>query len=202
MPISFPLTPPTGPGYQAREFVPQTSVGIAESPFTMNQQVYAWPGQRITFSLELPPMTDAEAGEWSAFFLALNGREGTFYLGDPVRSTPRGTVAGSWVTNGTQVANGTTLTISGGTGIAAKGDWLQFSSGATSRLHRVMQVNESGGAMVSVDVFPRLRSAYTASTSVTFLNAKGLFRLAELPSEAFDRDSLCRGVAFTAIEAI
>lgn len=202
MPISFPLSPPSAPGYQAREFIPATSVGLAESPFTFNQQVYAWPGQRLAFTLELPPMDDDEAGEWSAFFLALNGREGTFYLGDPVRTSTKGTAAGAWLTNGTQVANGTTITISGGTGVAAKGDWLQFSSGTTSRLHRVTQVNLSSGNMVSVDVFPRLRSAYTASTSVTFLNAKGLFRLSDLPSEAFDRDSLARGVSFTAIEAI
>lgn len=175
---------------------------MAESPFTFNQQVYAWPGQRLAFNLELPPLNDTEAGEWSAFFLALNGREGTFYLGDPVRTSTKGTAAGAWVTSGTQVANGTTITISGGTGVAAKGDWLQFSSGTTSRLHRVMQVNLSGPTMVSVDVFPRLRSAYTASTSVTFLNAKGIFRLADLPTEAFDRDSLARGVSFTAIEAI
>lgn len=202
MPISFPLTPPTAPGFQAREFVPETAVGLNESPNTFKQQVYAWPGQRLAFTLELPPMTDQEAGEWTAFFLALNGREGTFYIGDPVRTASRGTVGGTWLTSGTQVANGTTLTISGGTGLAAKGDWVQYNTGTASRLHRVMQVNTSGGDMVSLDVFPRLRSAYTASITVSFSAAKGVFRLAQLPAEAFERDSLCRGMAFTAVEAI
>ena len=147
-------------------------------------------------------MTDEEAGEWIAFFMALNGAEGSFYFGDPVRTTPRGTVAGTWTTNGTQVANGTTLTISGGTGQFAKGDWLQVASGTASRLHRVMQVSLSGGNMVAVDVFPRLRSAYATAITVSFNNPVGVFRLVELPREAFDRDSICRGMAFTAVEVI
>jgi hypothetical protein len=202
MAISFPLTPPTSPGFVAREFQPRTAVGMHMSPFTFSQQVYAWPGQMLTFSLELPPMSDAEAGPWNAFFLALNGREGTFYLGDPVRLTSRGTVGGSWVCNGAQTAGSTTLTLKSGTGVAAVGDWLQVATTTSSRLHRVMQVNLSGGAMISVDVFPRLRAAHTDNTAVSFTNPKGIFRLADLPTENFDRDSLARGVSFSAIEAL
>lgn len=202
MAISFPLTPPSSPGYQAREFLPETSVGVAESPFTRNQQVYAWPGQRLAFSMELPPMTDEEAGEWIAFFLALNGSEGTFYFGDPVRATPRGNVAGTWLTSGTQVANGTTITVAGGTGSLSKGDWLQVGTGASARLHRAMQVSVSAGNMIAVDVFPRLRSAYSSGITVSFNNPQGLFRLTDLPREAFSRDAICRGMAFSAVEVI
>lgn len=203
MAITYPLSPPSSPGYVARDYAPQTRVGIHASPYTLAQQVYAWPGQANVFEFELPPMTDAEAGEWVAFFLALNGPEGTMLLVDPVRVNPRGNVGGTWTVGSGAVANTTTLPLAGGTGIAAKGDWIEVQASTTApRLHRVTNVSLSAGIMISVDVFPRLRAAYSSGVTVSFTAARGLFRLAELPNEAFDRDSLARGIAFRAVEAL
>lgn len=202
MAISFPLTPPAAPGFNVRELMPRTAVGVAESPFTGHQQVYAWPAQFLVFSFSLPPMKDAQAGEWAAFFMALNGPEGAFYLGDSVRKTSRGTVGGSWLVGAGAAANSTTLPLKSGTGHAALGDWLQVGTGTGSRLHRVVKVNLSAGAMVSVDVFPRLRAAYAEDVAVSFANAKGIFRLVSLPGEAFDSRRICAGMSFTAREVL
>lgn len=197
MAITFPLTPPTAPGFQSRQYSPTTIVGINTSPFTGQQQVFPSLGQWIMFTIDLPPMKDAVAALWTAFFSALNSSEGTFYLGDSIRKTPLGTIAGT-VTVGTgAVSNTTTLPLSGGTGAFAVGDWLQVFTGASSRLHRVMQVNSG-----SVDVFPRLRSAYASGSAISYTNPKGIFRLSQMPVETFGPDRTCQGMEFIAMEAI
>lgn len=202
MAITFPYSLPSSPGYRSRELAPQTVVDFNRSPFTGAQQVYAWPGQWLQFVMELPPMRDADAGAWSAAFMALNGPAGTFLLGDSVRKNSRGTIAGTWTVGAGAVANTTTLPLSGGTGVFVAGDWLQVFSGASSRLHRVLKVNMVGANMTSVEVFPRLRSAYANGSVITYTGAKGLFRLAAIPAEAFDSRKICGGMSFTAIEAL
>lgn len=198
MPISYPLTFPTATGIRTRELMPRTIVGMTSSPYTGQQQVFGWPGQWLQFSCSLPPMPDANAGIWSAFFMAMNGPEGTCLFGDSVRKSPRGTASGTWTVGAGNVANSTTLILAGGTGQFAVGDWLQIFSGASTRLHRVLQVNSS----TSYDVFPRLRSAYANGSAVTYTNPKGVFRLAEMPSEGFDSGKICSGMSFSLVEAL
>jgi hypothetical protein len=94
-------------------------------------------------------------------------------------------------------AGSTTLPLQNGSGSFAVGDWLQVGTGASSRLHRVLQVNAG-----SVDVFPRLRSAYAQGTAITYANAKGVFRLAATPSARFDAARICAGLSFQAVEAL
>lgn len=198
MPISFPLTPPASMRYSARESSPRSLASMVVSPFTGAQQVYAWPGQWLVFSFELRAMPDSVAGEVEAFFMALNGPEGTFYLGDSVRTVSRGNPSGSWQVGAGAVAGSTTLPLQNGSGSFAVGDWLQVGSGAGQKLHRVTQVN--GG---SVDVFPRLRSAYAQGTAIVYTNAKGVFRLAGgIPTARFDAAKICDGLSFDAIELL
>lgn len=197
MAITFPLTPPAAPGNRSIQWTPRSVVGMAQSPFTGAQQTFAWPGQWWEVSITLPAMKDAEAGLWRAFFLALNGRAGTFYLGDSVRKVPRGTIAGTVTVGSGAVANSTTLPLSGGTGEFAVGDWLQVGTGSSSRLHQVTQVNVG-----SVDVFPLLRSAYTGGTAVTYANPKGIFRLSGPVPWGFDSRRICDGQTFAAMEVV
>ena len=197
MAISYPLALPTITGFRSVELSARTAVAMVMSPFTGEQQVYAWPGQWWSWSVSLPPMTEAEAAVWAGFFLALNGPEGTFYLGPAVRTVTGGTAAGAWAVNTGAVANSTTLPITGGTGSFAVGDWLQVGATTASKLHRVTQVNVG-----SVDVFPRLRSAYAGATAITYTNPKGIFRLAGIPSESYDTAIISNGMNFGAIEAL
>jgi hypothetical protein len=202
MSIAYPLTLPTHTGFRALEIGAQTVVGMAASPFTGEQQVYQWPGQWWQFMVELPPMSQASAAIWAAFFLALNGPEGTFYMGPSIRKASGGTVGGTWTVGSGATANSTVLPVAGGTGELAVGDWVQVGATTAMKLHRVLQVNKSGGNMVSVDVFPRLRSAYANGTALTFTNPKGIFRLEGIPAEAYDSRKICRGLNFTALEAL
>jgi hypothetical protein len=114
-------------------------------------------------------MVDSVSALWEAWKLSLNGQQGTFYLGDSIRKTTRGTAAGSITVGASATANSTSLPLSGGSGSFAVGDWLQVST----HLYRVLKVNVG-----SVDVFPRLRSSYESGTAIVYTNPKGIFRLA------------------------
>lgn len=197
MSLTYPLTLPTATGFRSLEIKAQSVVAQNVSPFTGAQQVYAWPGQWWQFGVELPAMSQANAAIWSAFFLALNGPEGTFYLGPSIRKTTGGTKSGTVTVNTGAAYNSTVLPITGGSGDFAVGDWLQVGTGTAAKLHRVVQVNAG-----SVDVFPRLRSAYSAGTAITYTNPKGLFRAAAIPSEAYDSRKICSGLSFVAVEVV
>lgn len=196
MSVSFPLTPPATPGNRSIQWLDQGNVGVAMSPFTGQQQVTVWPNQLWNVQVTLPPMGDAAAGAWIAFFLALNGQEGTFYLGDSVRKLQRGSMSGSVTVGAGAVANSSTLPFSG-TGTPAVGDWWQAFTGTSARLHRIVQVNAG-----SVDVFPRLRSAYASGTAITYNNAKGVFRLAARVPAMFNEVKIAAGLTFQAMEAL
>jgi hypothetical protein len=142
-------------------------------------------------------MKDAAAGAWAAFFMSCNGMAGTFYLGDSIRKTPSGNIAGTVLVDAGAAALSTTLPIKGGTGAFAVGDWLQVGSSSSSRLHRVLKVNAG-----SVDVFPSLRVAYAEDTAITYTNPKGVFRLKAIPPWAFDSRKIERGMEFQFREGV
>jgi hypothetical protein len=194
MSISYPLTPPGALRVAKLTLTARAVVGVAESPFTLEQQVYTHPGQGWMAEVYCPPLLRANAEQVLAFLLALNGRQGTFYLGDSAATTPRGTIAGSATCYGTQTAAGTTLTLTGHTGTLAVGDWLQISTS----LYKVTQVNSAG----NVDVWPRLRSAHAGGTAITYNSAKGVFRLTSSATK-WDIDAMrTYGIAFSASEAL
>lgn len=174
MAITYPLTIPSISHIRDTEWDPVTMVGRTQSPYTGQSQTYVWPGQWWAVRFSLIPLNDAKqsnaAGLWEAFMLSLNGQQGTFRFGDPSRKTPRGTISGSPLQVGSSAAAlSTVLPITNGTGQFAVGDWLQVGN----NLHRVINIIDSG----HVDVWPRLRSAYAAGTTITYTNPLGLFQL-------------------------
>lgn len=169
MAITFPLTPPAAFKSASVSIVARNVVSSAESPFTLQQQVYQHQGQRWEVTVKFPTMARADAESVLGFILSLCGQRGTFYLGDTANKTSRGTIAGSPTCSGAQTAGSTTLTLTGHTGSLAVGDWIQIGSS----LYKVVQVNSAG----SVDVWPSLRSAHAGGTAIVFTNPVGIFRL-------------------------
>jgi hypothetical protein len=161
------------------------------SPFTFQTQQYNWPGQAWMGSVECPPMTRAAAEEVIGFLLA--AQRGTFYFQDYANTSVRGNVTGT-LTVSSATANTSTLGISGATGTFAVGDWLQIGTS----LYKVVQVNSSS----SVDLFPVLRSSYTGGTSITYSNAKGVFRLAESRTEWSIELASIYGITFSIAEDV
>ena len=74
---AFPLTIPTG-GIRTCRVSRQSVVGVNQSPFTLQEQVYAHPGRRWMITLNIKPLNATQAAAWVQFFYDINGREGTF----------------------------------------------------------------------------------------------------------------------------
>ena len=89
MAISYPLTFPTATGIKSVVISPISVVGITRSIYTLEEQVQAHPGQAWQADVNLPIMNDVNAQEWIAFFLSLNGIQGTFLMSDPTGPIPR-----------------------------------------------------------------------------------------------------------------
>lgn len=95
MAIIFPVAFPSTPAPRSVVWRPQSVVARTESPFSLSQQVQAHQGQRWVVEMDFPPMTRAQAEEFTAFILSLNGMEGTFLLPPFGGKTARGAPAGS-----------------------------------------------------------------------------------------------------------
>jgi hypothetical protein len=191
MAISYPLTPPSPFRISKLTLSGMSATSRNVSPFTFQTQQYNWPGQAWMGSVECPPMTRAAAEEIIGFLLA--AQRGTFYFQDYANTSPRGNVTGT-LTVSSATANTSTLGISGATGTFAVGDWLQIGTS----LYKVVQVNSSS----SVDLFPVLRSSYTGGTSITYSNAKGVFRLAESRTEWSIELASIYGITFSIAEDV
>ena len=193
MAISYPLTPPAALEASRLSLTGLSAVSRNVSPFTMQVQQYNWQGQGWLGTVDCPPMTRTAAEQVIAFLLM--AQRGTFYFQDFANPTSRGAITGS-LNVATATANGTTLTYTntGGSGLFAAGDWIQISTS----LYKIVQVNTA----LSVDIFPVLRSSYAAGTSITYTNAKGVFRLAE-PSTQWNIDTAkFYGVSFNVMEDV
>lgn len=191
MALTYPLTPPSPFRVSKLTLSGMSATSRNVSPFTFQTQQYNWPGQAWMGSVECPPMARAAAEEIIGFLLA--AQRGTFYFQDYANTSPRGSVTGT-LTVSSATANTSTLGISGATGTFAVGDWLQIGTS----LYKVIQVNSSS----SVDLFPVLRSSYTAGTSITYSNAKGVFRLAESRTEWSIELASIYGVTFSIAEDV
>jgi len=169
MAIVYPLAVPTTPGFSSVVWKPITVVGESVAPTSLQAQTFVWPGQAWALSATLPKVHTRESADtWTAFLLAMNGKEGRCLLGDRTRPTTRGDAAGAKTVGAGAVALSTTLPVAGGTGAFVIGDWLQIGD----YLHNVTQVNSA----VSYDVWPRLRGAYVNGTVIIYTNAKGKFK--------------------------
>ena len=194
MAISYPLNTPTTIGFESIEIRAINAVATSQSPFTYKQQIVAHQGQRWEASVSIPPVRRDLAAEWKAFLTALKGQQGTFLLGDPDYATPRGDVSACTL-SGSAGDESVTVVM---TGTLKAGDYIQLGSGSGAKLHQVL-VDQTGNG--TLEIWPALRDDYTLA-SVTFNNAKGVFRLATNVSGWSINNSSSYGITFEAVESI
>jgi hypothetical protein len=173
------------------------------SPFTLQPQSYAWRGQTLSTTVRLPRMKRAEAEAWVAALLSLNGREGSFLLGDSANTLPRGIGTGTPLVKGAS-QTGTDLVTDGWTttqtGILKAGDWIQLGSGSTARLHKnLTDVNSNGSGEATLILWPALRSSPADNATITVSSPKGRFMLAQDYEWDIDEAKLY-GISFEAVE--
>lgn len=191
MAITYPLTPPSPFRISRLSLTGLSAVSRNVSPFTLQTQQYNWPGQGWFGQVECPPMVRADAEAVIGFLLA--AQRGTFLFQDYANPSPRGNVSGTLLVS-TATANTSTLTFSGASNSFAVGDWLQISTS----LYKVIQVNSTS----SVDLFPVLRSSYSAGTAITYTSPTGVFRLAESKTDWSIELAKIYGVSFSIVEDI
>lgn len=183
----------------------RSTVGVAASPFTGEQQVYVHQGEVWEMDVTLPPMIQADAEEWVGFLLALNGRQGTFLMGDPALKAPRGNWGGSPVVSGSVAIGVKSLPMRGfSVGATVKaGDWFQYSSGANTHLHKIVQDGTADGSgNMTLELWPRLRVALSDGAVISASSPKGIWRLATNVSEWTVGEAKIYGMQFQAVEAL
>jgi len=204
MALTYPLSLPAGQAVRRIAIQSRSTVGFSESPFTYEQQIFAHPGESWTAQVELKPMLRADAEAWVAFLLALNGRQGTFLMGDPVNVLPRGTWAGAPKVLGSHAAGVKSIAMDGfGVGATVKaGDWFQSGSGASSHLHKVVQdATADGSGLLTLEIWPRTRAALADNDTFVTTAPLGLWRLSQNGGWSFELAQVY-GLGFECIEAL
>lgn len=206
MAISYPLSLPSVKDLAQITMRLRTVVGVATSPFSGEQQVQAHPGQWWEAECVLPAMERADAEEWLALLLAMNGREGTLLMGDPKGATPRGTALGTPLVSGAS-QTGNELVTNGWTADQAaamrKGDYFSLGSGTSTRLYKVVEDEPSDGSGNATLTFqPKLRSSPGDTDPLTVTSAKAVWRLADNQAEWTVRDIVAYGIVFALREAL
>lgn len=81
--------------------------------------------------------------------------------------TQRGSKAGSVTLSGAHAAGLTSLTITGGSGVFLRGDWIQFDEGGTVPRAYVITSSETGGV---IQISPPLRIGHSGGLAVKYLD--------------------------------
>ncbi len=204
--IIYPLTAPsTCPMSVIMQ--QESVVGRVQSPFTLQEQMLRWPGNRWNMQVRLPPMKRAEAEEWIVFALELQGMYGTFLYGDPAAPTPRGVGTGTPLVAGLG-QSGDTLATDGWTpntpGILLKGDWFQVGTGLSSRLFKARaDVDSDAGGNAVIPIYPEIFGSIQDNAPITVINPRGLFRMADnSPASWSVSAGLTYGFSFSAVGVV
>jgi hypothetical protein len=194
MAISYPLNTPDSIGIAQIDIRAVNAVAYSQSPFTYVGQTHAYAGQMWQADITVSPVRRDLAAPWKAFLTSLRGQYGTFLLGDPDYKDPQGTVSSCTLT-GTLGSQTPTVTM---TGSLLAGDYIQLGSGASARLHQVLEDQSGNG---DLEIWPALRDDYTDAT-VIFNSPKGVFRLASNEVSWSINSSNAYSISFGAVEVI
>lgn len=206
MTISYPVRVPNQADVAEMTLVLQNVVGVTDSPFTFQQQTFQHPGQRWVATVTLNPLSRTAAAEWRAWIASLMGAYGTFLMGDPLGSVPRGSAGGAPKTR-TSSQTGNTLDIyAAETSVNSwllGADYIQVGSGASAHFHRVLQTvttNASGAALL--DIWPRIHTIPASGEKIYVTSTVGVWRLAPgTESEVLVSPNNVL-ISFTAVEAL
>ena len=209
MAITYPLSTPTSIGIAQITLSANNVVSTSASPFTSKQQIIKHPSETWSASVTIPTVRKELAEPWISFLVSLQGRYGTFLLGDPTRATPMGTASlgvGTPVVDGIQSA-GSSIDIKGLPNNRANyllaGDYVQFGSSSTATLHKVLTtVNTSSTGTATIDIWPSTRRQLANNEAIVINNAKGRFRLSSNNTPWSINEAGFYNISFDAIEAV
>lgn len=132
--MALPLNLPGTPGLGKITLSPRSKVGVTRGEFNGKQEIFDWSSNWWEAAVQVPPMSQANAGAWEAFMLACDGMLVPFLLGDTSRRNPLGAAAavssGPIIAGPNQLAGGKTLAMAGWPASTANlllaGDYIQI----------------------------------------------------------------------------
>ena len=166
-------------------------VAVAESPFTLDTQVYTHQGARWEAEVTLPPLTYAEARSVEAFIVGLKGREGTFTFGNPLH-----TDTAIVLTSGSTAIRSETLTTSAGSTAVSAGTYFQLGS----YLYLVTADKSSGAG--TLEFQPPLRETIATGQGLIVIQPKSLWRMASNDVSWSTNEASLQGFSFAMVEAL
>lgn len=166
-------------------------VAVAESPFTLDTQVYTHQGARWEAEISLPPLSHAEARSVEGFIVGLKGREGTFTFGNPLHTSTATATLSAQAT----IRSETLTTTSGGSAVSA-GTYFQLGS----YLYIVTADKSSGAGTLSFQ--PPLRETIASGQACDFTLPKSLWRMASNDVGWSINEASIYGFSFACEEAL
>lgn len=216
---TYPLTLPSTIAPVSSSFRLQRATAITQSPFTGKTRAYQYEKAVWKATISYPPMSNRQANEFRAFLINLQGRFGTFKMGDPDRVSPTGNI----VTSG-DVASGSQKMIISTASVGAEsitGNWFSFKSGwptngvtdglfagdmisINNQLYMVTDnVNTFNNYSVTINIQPALKTAISASFTLDFeVPQHGIWRL-DTDEIGWDSNHMKNhGISFSCTEVI
>lgn len=183
--FSVTVQPPIPVPMRQVQFNFEDSVAQSPRSFTGQMQTQAWPGADLwSGTATFAPLTQLQADQVIAFLMGLRGMSNAFMLGDPLKTAPRGSVAGNPLVDNTQNNGNKQMSQQIGTkgwtasasGVLLAGDYIQVGY----RLHRVVyDVNADASGKAVPVVWPSLREQPVDGSALVTSNCQGLMRLAD-----------------------
>ena len=186
MPLSFPNV-----GIQSMSMRLRRVVAVAESPFTLDTQVYTHQGARWEAEISLPPLTHAEAKSIEGFIVGLKGREGTFTFGNPLDTS---TLSDNTVSSAAIRAE--SFTLGSGTAAVSAGTYFELNN----YLYCVTSDKAAGATTLSFQ--PPLRSAVTSSLVVKYNLPTTTWRMSANDVGWSINEASIYGFSFSCVEAL
>ena len=186
MPLAFPNV-----GIQNMSMRLRRVVAVAESPFTLDTQVYTHQGARWEAEISLPPLSHAEARSVEGFIVGLIGREGTFTFGNPLHTSTATATLSAQAT----IRSETLTTTLGGSAVSA-GTYFQLGS----YLYIVTADKSSGAGTLSFQ--PPLRETIASGQACDFTLPKSLWRMASNDVGWSINEASIYGFSFACEEAL
>jgi len=186
MPLSFPSV-----GIQSMSMRLRRVVAVAESPFTLDTQVYTHQGARWEAEISLPPLTHAEAKSIEGFIVGLKGREGTFTFGNPLDTS---TLSDNTVSSAAIRAE--SFTLGSGTAAVSAGTYFQLNN------YLYLVTSDKAAGATTLNFQPPLRSAVTSSLVVKYNLPTTTWRMSANDFGWSINEASIYGFSFSCVEAL
>lgn len=174
MSLSYPMSFPSGIGISRFTLRFRKSVAMSESPFSYAQQVHDFGGARWEAEVTIPPLSESDAQVFQAFLIGLEGRKGTFTMGNPLH-TATGTVDFH-----TAASKGDTSIILNGAAMSVGAYFSLEDDSVTPSRHHLHMITEAkaSGDNQTVNIQPPLRFDAAVDDVLDLTQPIGIWRLA------------------------